>query len=89
MSFLYRGYEAVGPEADELRQLVAEALDEHLNPEIEVVPGWSEIDEDWFAAGAVIEQLLARQNLIDETPEIDPAELDALSASERSRGERD
>lgn len=43
-------YEAVGPEAEELKELVAEALDEHLNPEIEIVDNRVD-DQRWLDDG--------------------------------------
>lgn len=66
---IYRNYEAEGSEADELRIIVAEALDEHLNCEIEVMNGvpasktkpsveWEKIDQQWFDDGGKGEEEL-------------------------------
>lgn len=45
----FPAYEAVGTEADELRRLAAEALDDHLG--VETGPDWDPAEEAWFAQG--------------------------------------
>lgn len=84
-----REYEAIGPEAAELRAIISEAIAAALAPEIEIVVAtdWTAIDEAWFSAGAAVENLLARQGTNPGKSELDPCELEALRASERSRGE--
>lgn len=89
-------YAASGPEADELRQIVAEAVDNHLAPRVEIseeedefllASGFTPQEVGYFKQGIAVEQLLHRQGVDSGTgEEISLDELEAMLASERSRG---